>query len=777
VTGLVAAFMIAGFVLPGAGPEQAAMEMERTQEAARDFYHRHPEVRLSPRDRALLGRQHVEVAETGRGRGGSSRRLSPQALARRQGQFDALADAAFRARAESSAAWRHGVEPGDPVSRDFIAYAFLQESLIAFAIALIFFVIAGIGIEGAWGSWVFAVLCLAALFFPALAHAYLAPDGGVPLAGASGLLGALGVAYWLRGAGGRFVLPGWLLFLLWLFAEYVIVRRVWPDGAEGLPLWAHGAGFAVGGLAILAMGWLGGERRLASRSAGSGVSEHPALAIAARAEAEEQFEAAWSALANAWDDEPDDDDVALALWKFACEQGRASEVVGAIVPRIRDGVREGRLDAALEHYFDIVRHAPEAQLEAQLTTRLAEALIERGDTAGAREALRRAVDDPAGLPTALAQRVARSAKEIEPEIAERAAVMALEDAQLDPDSREALEALVSGGGSVEVEARADEDATPAEAEGDEGILELGEPLAAPSPAPPAPGLDVAEDRLAPEADEDPEDEVVTELGLADDEELTSPDEIELESESGSGAPLLGEIDPTTLSIGDAGDESSADAMGEDEAVGDFAQAPLEGLDLSHGEPADLRETGVEEEGGAEGDALDPGMVSLEEDDEEDPILEVGEGLLVEEEPVSDAAPRTIKLIEAVPVGLGEDALEVQIEGRGLGRIPYERIEALAVAAVSGLSARPVLVIDLVLNWQSETGEPFKLIRIQGNHFDPLVLSPDAPSPVQAMKDVIAHLVERSGAECLPSDTAVAGDPFRRFAGLAEYEGEVLGVEV
>ena len=171
------------------------------------------------------------------------------------------------------------------------------------------------------------------------------------------------------------------------------------------------------------------------------------------------------------------------------------------------------------------------------------------------------------------------------------------------------------------------------------------------------------------------------------------------------------------------------------------------------------------------------MVSLEEDDEEDPILEVGEGLLVEEEPVSDAAPRTIKLIEAVPVGLGEDALEVQIEGRGLGRIPYERIEALAVAAVSGLSARPVLVIDLVLNWQSETGEPFKLIRIQGNHFDPLVLSPDAPSPVQAMKDVIAHLVERSGAECLPSDTAVAGDPFRRFAGLAEYEGEVLGVEV
>ena len=780
VTGLVAALMIAGFVLPGSGPEGAALEMERTREAARAFYDRHPEVRLSPRDRALLGRQHVELAETGRVRGGSSPRLTPQLLARRQRQFDALADAAFGARVESSAAWRHGVGPGDPVNRDFIAYGFFQDSVIAFAIALTFFLIAGVGIEGAWGSWVFAVFCLGAFFFPALAHASLAPEGGVPLAGASGLLGAVGVAYWLRGAGGRFVLPGWLLFLIWLFAEYVIVRRVWPDGGEGLPLWAHGAGFAVGGLAALAMGWLGGERRLASRSEGSAGAGHPALAIAARAEADEHFEAAWSVLANAWADAPDDDDVALALWKFACDQGRAGEVVGAVVPRIRDAVRQGRLDAAMEHYFEIIRHAPEAQLEAQLTTRLAEALIERGDTVGAREALRRAVEDPEGLPTALAQRVARSAREIEPDIAQRAAAMALEDAQLDPDSRDALEALVSGGGSVPV--RAAEEVAPAEPDQSEGILELGEPLATAPQAedePAAPGLDEAEEVHLPEAEEDPEDEVVTELGLADDEELTPPDEIEFEPEPVSGTPLLADIDPATLSIGNPEDELSAAASGEDEEASDLAEAetwtPFPGLDLSPAEKVDLQGEAAGEES-AEGDGLDLGTQSLEEEDE-DPILEVGEELLIEEEPVPDAAPRSVKLIEGVPVELGEDALEVEIEGHGLGRIPYGRIEALAVAAVSGLSARPVLVIDLVLNWRSEPSEPFKLIRIQGNHFDPLVLSPDAPSPVQAMKDVITHLVERSGAECLPSDAAVAGDPFRRFAGLAEYEGEVLGVAV
>jgi hypothetical protein len=235
ITGLVVALIFAGFVLPGGGPEGSAANLEQTREAARAFYYRHPEVGLSPRDRSLLGNEHVEIAEAGRATRADAARQPPRLRARFQRQFDALTAAADGARRATSAAWHYGVDAGDRVNRNFLAYGFFHEEVIVVAISLIFFLIAGIGIEGAWGSVVFALFCAVALFIPAFAHASLAPPGGVPLSGASGLLAALLVAYWLRGAGGRFVLPGWVLLPIWLFAEYVIVRSVWLDRVEGLP--------------------------------------------------------------------------------------------------------------------------------------------------------------------------------------------------------------------------------------------------------------------------------------------------------------------------------------------------------------------------------------------------------------------------------------------------------------------------------------------------------------------------------------------------------------
>ena len=148
-----------------------------------------------------------------------------------------------------------------------------------------------------------------------------------------------------------------------------------------------------------------------------------------------------------------------------------------------------------------------------------------------------------------------------------------------------------------------------------------------------------------------------------------------------------------------------------------------------------------------------------------------------EDPDSVKIERVIENSPAHLAGLqaGDLVLEVEIDGRGVGRIPYSRIEALAVAAVSGLSARPVLVMDLVLNWKADPAEPLKLIRIKGNLFDPLSLAPEAESPLHALKEIIATIADRSGAECLPDSAAVAGDPFRRFQDLAQYEQAILGI--
>lgn len=835
VTLFVAILMLAGFVLPAGGPEGADLASEFAREEAQEFFHRHPDVTLTARARELLGAKYVDQI-LGDEASSPRRRAAvpPRLRARRQQQFDVLTDKADQTRSAADSAWHYGVNAGDRVSRDFFAYGFFHSEVITFAISLLFFLVAGIGLEGAWGSLVFVAFCALALFAPALVHATWAGEGGIPFSGASGLLAALLAAYGLRGWGGRLVLPGWILLPLWLFAEYVIVREVWFDRVEGLPLLAHAAGFGVGVLGASAVALLGLEDRLARRADTTRSASNPVLALAARAVAEGQLDAAWSALSNAAAEEPQDDEVARAWWALACEQGRAREAVHVILPRMAEELRGGDGEAAIDDWFEIVHHAPETEVEARITTRLAEALIDRGDSAAAREALRRAVEDSQGLTTALAQRVVRSARELDPELAEAAARVALQDAQLDPDSRESLEALVgsgdSQGASIAVEVEAEPEVPEAivdledrvEADGGFSIIEAeaiieedaefaelaldeesGEAAEADSsePEPEDLALDLAldDDQAQTQTQDEDHDEdhdlALAELGLADDEELT-PREAADEWPREPGTIDLSEIDPAAISIaGIEGEVSLEEAEDEeDEEDEEGAIESLEPLELGS-----ILDPGESESEGEDGDPLTLSPLSpvdesvprepelgvseiesekedgLVEIDEEDPILEMSEELLLEDEPEIPLPPRSAKVLEGVPVGIGEDALEVDIQGRGRGRIPYERIEAVAVAAVAGLSARPVLVMDLILNWKADSGEPFKLIRITANRFDPMPLSPGAGSPLQALKDTIATVQKRSGASCLPDPAAVSGSPFRRFESLAEYEAEVLGI--
>ena len=241
------------------------------------------------------------------------------------------------------------------------------------------------------------------------------------------------------------------------------------------------------------------------------------------------------------------------------------------------------------------------------------------------------------------------------------------------------------------------------------------------------------------------------LGLA--EELTDPGG----SDDPDGAANVSALDEAELSVAGLLDDRGTDLSDGREQWEDAQeiepQAPLE-------PPSDL----------------DPGAVGFEEREEDKAILEEGEESPLEALPTGSQTLRTAKVIEGAPVAVGAEALEVEITGRGLGRIPYSRIEAVAVAAVAGLSVRPVLVVDLVLNWNSRLDEPLKVIRIRGNQFDPLSLVPGAPSPLQALKDMIATISGRSGAESLPSEAALDGTPFHRCEDLAQFEAEILGVE-
>ena len=793
ITGALAALLVAALVWPTGVPEGAAIQAEVTREEALEFYRGHPAVTLTAGDRILIGSKYADSID-GRRDTDATVRVSASARARHQAQFDALADEAQEARSAVSRAWRFGVNPGDGVSSKFFAYAFFHDETIAFALSLAFLVVAGAGLEAAWGSLFFALFCFSAIFVSAFAQATLAPQGDPPLAGMSGLLSALLVAYWIRGWGGRFIVPGWLLLPIWLFAEYVAVRDAWFDRVDGLPWAAHAAGLGVGVLLVAAYAALGMERRRAERSDAGRSSETPALALALRAVADGQHEAAWSALSRAAEEDPADDAVAQAWWRLACDQERAGEVVQVIIPRIRAELRGGDLEQALAYWSEIVQYAPRAELEARVTTRLAESLLERGEVAGAREALRRALEDTEGLTTALAQRVVRSARALDPEIAEAAARVALADAQLDPDSREELESLVAeGSGPV---AAAGE---PVTAVGDDGVLDLDQPVE-PDPLEVALGdetetvlLDSPEGVALALAGVEGEafdkssfeEDSFEDLGLPEEDDAAEPElaplpldsaGLSLESLGGEGAEGLSDEREAwqeagrSSALADPSPDPDPDPDSDLDLALDLALDPdpdlAEAAGSDDSDESDLIEATIL----AEADVLEADALEAEE-----PLIEVDEALPLDEAPGGSGSLRVAKVLDGVPLAMGAESLEVEIVGRGRGQIPYQRIEALAVGAVSGLSARPVLILDLVLNWRSELDEPLKVIRLRGNDFDPIALVPQAASPLEALKELITTLSGSSAVERLPSPSAVAGDPFRRFASLAEFEVETLGI--
>jgi len=227
---------------------------------------------------------------------------------------------------------------------------------------------------------------------------------------------------------------------------------------------------------------------------------------------------------------------------------------------------------------------------------------------------------------------------------------------------------------------------------------------------------------------------------------------------------------------------------------DDAPPTLAGLDLE-GEPDDagptleLREPDTEIDLGAPTRPVAPGDPEIEleagsPDTALDPALRdtavVGApGEWGDLAPAPDAfdAPaglRALRVAEALPVSLGLDALTLDVAGRGKTRLRLEKVQALAVAAVRELgAAKPVLVLDLAINWLEGGGQPLQVVRLRTDRFDPRRIAPRAATPMAALRALVEELLGRSGARPLPDRQAVLGEPsFAVYDSLSAYEREV-----
>ena len=144
-------------------------------------------------------------------------------------------------------------------------------------------------------------------------------------------------------------------------------------------------------------------------------------------------------------------------------------------------------------------------------------------------------------------------------------------------------------------------------------------------------------------------------------------------------------------------------------------------------------------------------------------------------PVSLPRFRDAKRSEVVPVQFAADHIVLQTGAGVRSKLLLSRIQAVASAVVEDVSAKPILVIDLLLNWRDADADVLKIVRMRSNSFDPRALLPNAGAGMEALRAMLSHLHRGAGAEPLPSAAAIAGQPFSRFGRLVDYEREVLDI--
>jgi membrane associated rhomboid family serine protease len=141
----------------------------------------------------------------------------------------------------------------------------------------------------------------------------------------------------------------------------------------------------------------------------------------------------------------------------------------------------------------------------------------------------------------------------------------------------------------------------------------------------------------------------------------------------------------------------------------------------------------------------------------------------------DARSRDLEHLLAVPTGFDSEGLRIDVEGTNK-RVRFDRIDAVSVAAVDGMGARTVIVVDLVLNWMSLTDEPLKLVRMRTDRFDPRRLVADVSDPVDAVRAFVERLLSETDATPLPDLQSARGLPLAAFKSLAAYQRDVLMVD-
>ena len=602
---------------------------------------------------------------------------------REQERLDALvSEAAGRLTQHPTQRWGMRADEHRPLA--LVSHVLLHAGWLHLLASLCALLLLGFYLESSWGASLFAGVALGGAIAAASAFDALASGSGAGWIGSAGLLAGLLGAFAIRfGAGWRdparalvfAVGAGVLAVPLLIGVQWSVLR-----GEALLPVsvsaFALAAAFAFGAAAAAGIRFAQIEQVFGRREAGAGRvgATSAQLERALEHRAAGRLDQAFTLLVNRLRENPNDREAALALWDVASDLGRPAAAAPALIGLIRDEIKRGANQQAIDHWLELSEAGLERDAEPALALRIAVLLNAEGQRTAAAHALQHALARAEGASgTALASRVARAASSIDPETAAEAAWRALGSAELTLEERQGLESVLA-------------EVLPRNAEAARSAASRRPPVSKPEPP-----------RAAAVAVKDPEAELI--------------EFVDAESGAAAGASAP----PGHASAREAAPPGERRASRHDETT-------------------------------------KPEAIEIE------------------------TASRTLEAIFAVPTAFDADGLCITASNGAKKRVRWDRIAAISVVAVSHLGPKPVILVDLILNWMSLADEPLRIIRLRGDRFDPRKLAPEQTVPVDALRAVIAKLLKESNATPLPDLQSAKGLPFAGFDDLASYHRDVLMVD-
>jgi membrane associated rhomboid family serine protease len=585
----------------------------------------------------------------------------------------------------------------------------------------------GAALEVRWGHMAYLLFFILSGLLTAAAIALLTPESTRPLVGPSGALAAVvgallfefrttGIDYtwvaWYRGPlRGSFSVPAYAAAALWFLCEVAMQLASRPDGfTRGETHAAQLTGLALG----IGAAW--GIARLGLGTAGQGARTGVEAAIREARMAGEGGDPllAFIQLERTARAYPDHPALLEALWQSARDCGRADQAAPLMLLQVQQQLSQTQREPAARLWCEIDAAVPDLQVDPRLLVQLAPILAGMGRRRQAARALRSALGGERPVSPGIALRIAELARDVHAPTAVAAARRALEAPDLHEAKRARIEALVAELGSC---AEDDLDLAPAAHESDRSIaIEIEDPLA------PPPGL--------PQPIATAAARVAGEFALSTDGSLEdSGGHLELSSEP--------PIDPAAPA-----------APGSPLAAPPPPPSPADDPRDPHGAVAPQR--------------------TLPPPPHDAPLVEVGL-----ETAAQEMRFHAHKIIEAVPVAFGAERLELSQVGGKRGHLEYRRIDAVSAAAVRGLAEKPVIVIDLILNWTELESSQLRVIRLRSDAFDAAPFAPGAARPLDAFRKVAEMLLGRSRGLALPDPASAQGRPFRIYEDLATYQRDVL----